>query len=94
MQIENDKAKNNIIVEREIDGFPLLKDIQNKCQSFIKDIRDKKTKTLKDFQEIIYNIETSSEFNYYFLRFLKENNLSYIEDNITWNYETNLKLLK
>ena len=78
----------------KIERFPLLKDIQNKCQLFIKDVRDKKTKTLKDFQEIIYNIETSSEFNYYFLRFLKENNLSYIEDNITWNYENNLKLLK
>ena len=38
----------------KIEGFPLLKDIQNKCQLFIKDIRDKKTKTLKDFQEIIY----------------------------------------
>ena len=25
---------------------------------------------------------------------MKENNLSYIEDNITWNYENNLKLLK
>ena len=94
MEIENDKPKINIFIDGKKEEFPLLKDIQYKCQSFIKDIRDKKTKTLKDFQEIIYNIETSSEFNYYFLRFLKENNLSYIEDGVTWNYENNLKLLK
>ena len=78
----------------KIERFPLLKDIQNKCQLFIKDVRDKKTKTLKDFQEIICDIETSSEFNYYFLRFLKDNNLSYMEDNKTRTYETKLKLLK
>ena len=94
MEIENEKAKVNIFIDGKKEEFPLLKDIQYKCQSFIKDIRDKKTKTLKDFQEIICDIETSSEFNYYFLRFLKDNNLSYMEDNKTWNYETKLKLLK
>ena len=57
-------------------------------------MRKNKPKTLKEFKEVIYNIETSSEFNYHFLKFLKENKITYEEDEQTWDYDLNFKMLK
>lgn len=94
MDVEDEGNVVTILVEGNEESYPLLKDIQDKCNLFIKDLRRNKTKTIEEFRKIIYSIETSSEFNYYFLKFLKENNISYREDGQNWNYNKNLKMLK
>ena len=94
MEVENKEYLVTISVEGKEKSYPLLKDIQYKCNSFIKDLRKNKPKTLKEFKEVIYNIETSSEFNYHFLKFLKENKITYEEDEQTWDYDLNFKMLK
>ena len=94
MEVEDEENLITILVNGKEESYSLLKDIQDKCSAFIKDIRRHKQKTLEDFKEIIYNIETSSEFNYYFLKFLKENKISYYEDGQKWDYKENLKMLK
>ena len=95
MDIEPNQPKKISLV---VDGnnkevFP-LKDIEQKCDAFVADIKNGKNKVLKEYQEIIYNIETSSEFNFYFLKFLKENDISYEEEGDKWDYESNFKALK
>jgi len=94
MEVENKEHLVTIFVGGQKESYHLLKDIQNKCDSFIKDLCENKPKTIEEFKEIIYNIETSSEFNYYFLKFLKDNGITYEEDDEEWNYDSNLKMLK
>ena len=94
MEVENKEYLVTIFVEGKEESYQLLKDIQYKCNSFIKDLRKNKPKTLEEFKEIIYKIETSSEFNYHFLKFLKENKITYEEDGQTWDYDANFKMLK
>ena len=98
MEIEqNTQNKQNTIsmlIDGKIEKFMLLTDIRKKCDAFIEDIKSGKTKTLDEFREIIYNIEASSEFNFYFLKFLKETGLSYEEEGQKWDYESNYEALK
>ena len=94
MEIESEDNLIIILAEGKEESYPLLKDIIEKCNLFINDLHKKKQKTLEDFKEIIFNIETSSEFNYYFLKFLKENNITYKEDGQKWNFKINFEMLK
>ena len=91
---EDEESLVNIKVKGKEESYPLLRDIQEKCNSFIKDLRDNNEKNLENYKGIISNIETSSEFNYYFLKYLKENDISYEEDGQTWNYKKNFDMLK
>ena len=84
----------SIMVKGKEESYPLLKDIQEKCNSFIEDLRVNKKKALKDYRDIIFNIETSSTFNYYFLKYLKNNNISYKEGRQKWDYKKNFEMLK
>ena len=92
------QKESNLITKKvkgKFENFYLLKNIQEKCSNFIKEIRvDYKKKTLKDFKKIISTIETNSELNYYFLKYLKEKNITYKEYKKDLNYKTNLNELK
>ena len=91
------KIKKNLItikINGKEESYSLLKDIQEKCKNFLKEINDSKAKTLEDYKKIVSSIETCSELNYYFLKYLKENEISYIEEGEKWDYKTNLEMLK
>lgn len=89
------KQSNYIKLEGREEEYRLLKDIQKECSDFINDITvGKKKKTFEDFQKVISRIETRSELNYYFLDYLQRNNKYYKENGETWDYGSNLKMLK
>ena len=71
-----------------------LKDTEDKCNTFLEELRSGAEKSLADFRNIINNIEVSEEFNYYFLKYLRDNNLSYEEEGEKWDYKLNFEMLK
>ena len=75
--------------------FTLLKDIKEQCDIFVKNIANGYiAKSYDDYNKIIKRIETCSELNYYFLRYLKENNVTYMNDGEKWDYKKNLEILE
>lgn len=83
----------------KIDGqekeFPLLKNIKDKCDNFVKGIVNGNIiKSHNDYNEIIKRIETCSELNYYFLSYLKTNNIKYMDEGEEWDYKKNLEMLE
>lgn len=95
MDFEKGSNLIDIKIKGKLKSFFLLKDIQEICSNFIKEIKvDHKKKILKDFNEIISNIETKSELNYYFLKYLKEKNITIKEYKKDLNYITYLNKLK
>ena len=94
MEIEEEENSLAIIIESKKEKFCRLSYIQKKCNAFLKDIHAHKKKTLEEFRKIIFDIETCSEFNYYFLKFLKDNKMTYIEEGEKWDYQSNLDMLK
>ena len=83
-----------IQVDGKDEKFLLLKYIQDECKEFIDQIRGGKKKELEDFQKMVAQIETCSELNFYFLKYLKDNQISYEKDGENWDYASNLKMLK
>jgi len=60
MDFEKGSNLIDIKIKGKLKSFFLLKDIQEICSNFIKEIKvDHKKKILKDFNEIISNIETN-----------------------------------
>ena len=95
MDLEKETNLTTIKVEGKDESYYLLKDILEKCKNFVKEICvEHKEKTLHDFTKIVSNIETCSELNYYFLKYMKEKNISYEEDGEDWDYKSNLNMLK
>ena len=87
MEIEKEEEKQ--------ESFYLLKDIQKSCKDFVNEIFiEHKKKTLDDYKKIISNIKTCSELNYSFLRYLKDNNISYEENGEKCDYKSNFVMLK
>ena len=83
----------------KIDGqekeFPLLKNIKDKCHNFVKGIVNGNIiKSHNDYNEIIKRIKTCSELNYYFLSYLKKNNIKYMDEGEEWDYKKNFDMLK
>lgn len=94
---EDEEQEQNLItinIEGEEKRRPLLKDIQKRCEDFVNEIETGEKKTLEDYRKIIYDIETCSKLNYYFLKYLKDNNFFYDEDGIKWDYKKNFKALE
>ena len=91
MEIEQNLIQ--IQINEKEESHYLLKDIQEKCRNFIKEINESKVKTLEDYKKIISEIETNPELNYFFLKYLKENNISKKEGE-NFDYNTNLEKLK
>ena len=88
-----------IKVTFKIDGkekeLPLLKNIKDKCDNFVKGIVNGNfIKSHNDYIEIIKRIETCSELNYYFLYYLKKNDIKYMDQGEEWDYQKNLEMLE
>ena len=91
---------NNTLIEINVKGikkkFPLLKDIQYRLSKLLNYIKnnDKKNIDFNILKEMVSLIETNSELNFYFLKIMKGNDISYYENEKNWNYESNLNMLK
>lgn len=84
-----------IIIDGVKKELPLLKNIKDKCDNFVKGIVNGNIiKSHNDYCEIIKRIETCSELNYYFLSYLKKNNIKYIYEGEEWDYKKNLEILE
>ena len=93
MEIEPITA--TIKIDGEEKELPLLKNIKDKCDNFVKGIVNGNIiKSHKDYNEIIERIETCSELNYYFLSYLKKNNIKYMYQGEEWDYKKNLEMLE
>ena len=77
---------NNTLIEINVKGikkkFPLLKDIQYRLSKLLNYIKnnDKKNIDFNILKEMVSLIETNSELNFYFLKIMKENDISYYEN--------------
>ena len=92
MEIEPNLATIKVKGKEEV--YPLLKHFYDKTLTFIEEIKNNVQKNLEDFNEILSHVETCSDLNYYFLKYLKENKIVYQEEGIDWDYDKNLDILK
>ncbi len=88
----------NTLIKVEIKGkerqFKLLKDIQHELRELLISINSTKNEDFNKIKKMVSKIETNSDLNFYFLKLLKMNNLTYKENGETWDYDSNFNMLK
>lgn len=93
MEIES--TTETIKIDGKKEQFTLLKNIKEQCDSFVKDlVKGNFNKSCEDYNKIISKIETCSELNYYFLSYLKNNKITYMDGGEEWDYKKNLGMLE
>ena len=93
MEIES--TTETIKINGKDEKFTLLKNIKEQCDSFVKGLANSNiNKSYEDYNKIISKIETCSELNYYFLSYLKNNKIIYMDEGEEWDYKKNLEMLE